>query len=92
MKLGYKLVAISTESVENLKATKENNFLKYTLLSDANRAAITKFGIKNGSIAVPSVFIVNKDHVIKFIHTNADYKVRLSGEEIYNKAVGIKEE
>ena len=92
MKLGYKLIAISIESVENLIKTKENNFLKYTLLSDATRAAINKFGIKNGSIAVPSVFITNKDHVIKFIHTNADYKIRLSGEEIYNKAVSLKAE
>jgi peroxiredoxin len=91
-KLGYKLIAISTESVENLKTTKENNFLKYTLLSDTNRGAIGKFGIKNGSIAVPSVFIVNNDHVIRFIHSNADYKMRLSGEEIYNKAVSIMAE
>lgn len=91
-KAGYKVIAISTESVENLQGTKENNFLKYTLLSDVNRAAINKFGVKNGSIAVPSVFIVNKDHVIKFIHSNPDYKVRLSGEEIYNKAVSLKVE
>jgi peroxiredoxin len=92
MKLGYKLIAISTESVENLKTTKDNNFLKYTLLSDASRLAINKFGIVNGSVAVPSVFIVNKAHVIKYLYTNTDYKVRLSGEDIYNKAVSIKED
>jgi peroxiredoxin len=90
MKLGYKLVAVSTESVENLKTTKENNFIKYTLLSDPNRAAISRFGIVNGSVAVPSVFIVDKDHVIKYLYTNPDYKVRLSGEEIYNKAASLK--
>jgi peroxiredoxin len=86
MKLGYKLVAISTESVDNLKKTKDNNFLKYTLLSDPTRAAIYKFGIVNGSVAVPSVFITDKDHVVQYLYTNADYKVRLSGEEIYKQA------
>ena len=90
MKAGFKLIAISTESVENLKTTKENNFLKYTLLSDGTRAGIVKFGITNESVAVPSVFIVDKNHVIKYLYTNTDYKVRLSGEEIYNQALKAK--
>lgn len=89
MKLGYKLIAVSTESVENLKKTKDNNFLKYTLLSDPNRAAIYKFGIVNGSVAVPSIFITDKDHVIQYLYTNTDYKVRLSGEEIYKQVQNI---
>ena len=90
LKAGFKLIAISTESVENLKTTKENNFLKYTLLSDATRAGIIKFGITNGSVAVPSVFIADKNHVITYLYTNTDYKIRLSGEEIYNQALKIK--
>jgi peroxiredoxin len=86
MKLGYKLIAISTDNIENIKSIKENNYLKYTLLSDWNREAIIKYGIVNGNVAVPSVFIVDKDHIIRFLHTNPDYKVRLTGDEIVNKA------
>lgn len=88
-KAGFKLIAISTESVENLKTTKENNFLKYMLTSDATRAAITKFGITNGSVAVPSVFITDQNHVIRYLYTNTDYKTRLSGEEVYNQALKV---
>jgi peroxiredoxin len=90
MKLGYKLIAISTESVENLKTTKENNFLKYTLLSDASRVGINKFGIVNGSVAVPSVFITDQAHVLKYVYTDKDYTKRLSVEEIYKQAEALK--
>ncbi len=89
-KLGYKLIAISTESTTNLKRTKDNGYLTYTLLSDAKMTGITKFGIANGNVAVPSVFITDPNHKINYIYTNTDYKVRLSGEAVYKKALELK--
>lgn len=40
----------------------------------------------NGNVAIPSVFIIDKNHIIKYIHTDSDYKVRLDGETIYGQA------
>ncbi|GEP98049.1 peroxiredoxin [Chitinophaga cymbidii] len=44
-KMGYQLIAISTDSPENLRQTGEKQHLSYTLLSDADLALSKKFGI-----------------------------------------------
>jgi peroxiredoxin len=82
IKLGYKIIAISTETVDQLQITKSKTFVKYTLLSDEEHAAIKAFGIENGPIAVPSVFIIDKNGIIRFAHSDSDYKTRLSGSEV----------
>ena len=86
IKLGYKIIAISSESPENLSVTKSKAFARYTLLSDEDKVAIKAFGVENGNVAVPSVFIVNKDGVIKYVHSDPNYKERLSGAEVYHFA------
>lgn len=44
-KMGYQLLAISTDSPENLKATLDKQQLTYTLLSDADTKAAQAFGL-----------------------------------------------
>ncbi|GAB4045964.1 peroxiredoxin-like family protein [Spirosoma litoris] len=44
-KMGYQLIAISTDSPENLKNTLDKNQLKYTLLSDADLTVAKAFGL-----------------------------------------------
>lgn len=44
-KMGYQIVAVSTDSPENLKATMDKSALAYTLLSDADVAGATAFGL-----------------------------------------------
>ncbi len=44
-KMGYQVIAISTDSPENLTATVGKQKLSYTLLSDANLNAAKRFGI-----------------------------------------------
>jgi peroxiredoxin len=38
--------------------------------------------LKHGVLPVPAVFAINRDGVIKFAYTNADYKVRLPADEL----------
>lgn len=45
MQLGYQLIAVSTDSPENLRQTEEKQALTYTLLSDADLALSKQFGI-----------------------------------------------
>lgn len=50
IKLGYQVLAISTDSPENLKKTLSKEALNYTLLSDADLSVARQFGIAyNGS-------------------------------------------
>ncbi len=44
-KMGFQVIALSTDSPENLRQTMTKNKLSYTLLSDADLAAAKKFGI-----------------------------------------------
>jgi peroxiredoxin len=86
IKLGYKIIAISSESSANLSQTKAKTFAKYILLSDEDKVAIQAFGVENGNIAIPSVFIINKDGIIKYVHSDSNYKERLSGAEVLQYA------
>lgn len=45
VKMGYQIIAISTDSPENLKTTATQHQLSYTLLSDADLAVARQFGI-----------------------------------------------
>jgi len=44
-KMGYQIIAISTDSPDNLSKTMDKQKLSYTLLSDADLAASKRFGI-----------------------------------------------
>jgi peroxiredoxin len=89
IKLGYKVIAISSESPDDLSITKTKTFAKYLLLSDEEKKAIQGFGVENGNVAIPSVFIVDKNGIIKYVHSDPDYKVRLSGAEVYQQAKDV---
>lgn len=45
VKMGYQIIAISTDSPENLSKSAEKNQLSYMLLSDANLAVSKQFGL-----------------------------------------------
>ncbi|MGR3319264.1 MAG: redoxin domain-containing protein [Candidatus Anammoxibacter sp.] len=40
-------------------------------------------------LPVPSVFIIDKDGIVRFAHVNPDYKVRLEPEELLKAAQGV---
>jgi len=89
-KRGVPLIAISGEGVESSKQTKDKNSLSYQLYSDTNLNAASKFGVaflQNGNwkLPVPSVFIVDKNGIIRFVHFDPNYQVRMDAEEILSK-------
>lgn len=45
VEMGYQLIAISPDKIENLKETVEKNKLNYLLLSDSSASAAKAFGI-----------------------------------------------
>ncbi|MBI1339460.1 redoxin domain-containing protein [bacterium] len=81
---GYKLAALSYDSVDTLKGFADKKSLAYTLLSDPESKAIDAFDVRNKDakgkrfegIPHPIVFIIGADGVIKAKLFEEDYKVR----------------
>lgn len=87
---GYPLVGLSYDSVEDMKRfdnklTRMHGRSNITFLSDVNSTAIKAFGIFNDENAPdafsygvphPTIFVVNKDKVIKAVLTKEGYKDR----------------
>lgn len=81
-KMNCQLLAITPENWEKLSATKMKNFAKYNLYSDPNFEAISGFGIKSGSLPIPSAFIIDQEGIIRFVHADRDYKKRIDAETL----------
>ncbi|MGR3218317.1 MAG: redoxin domain-containing protein [Candidatus Anammoxibacter sp.] len=66
-------------------------------LDDATVAKYRTFGIDvveasgetHHMLPVPSVFIIDKDGIVRFVHVNPDYKVRLGTVELLKAARGV---
>ncbi|MFA3782016.1 peroxiredoxin-like family protein [Melioribacteraceae bacterium 4301-Me] len=71
VKIGYKLIAISMDKPENLKASIEKHNLKYELYSDSKAAACKAFGI---------AFKASDEYVNKLKNFNMDLEAS-SGEK-----------
>lgn len=47
-------------------------------------------GTKLHALPVPSVFIIDKSGIIRFVYSNPDFRVRLSGEDLWRAASDLK--
>jgi peroxiredoxin len=90
IKLGFKLVAIAPETNIQQLTTKEKNFLKMLLLSDASRAGMNAYGIANGGVPHPTVIITDSHHVIRYLYTDKDYTKRVSADVVLEEAKKVK--
>ncbi len=69
-RLGYQMIAISTDAPEGLKNTYEKSALTYTLLSDADLLAAKRFGLafkaaaKNADMLLTNSGGKNKDGLL----------------------------
>ena len=81
---GAELLAISVDSPEKNRELAEKLKLPYPLLSDADRKTITTYDIvdPNGKIARASVFVLDKQGIVRWTYLAEDYKVRPLDDEI----------
>lgn len=89
--LTYKLLSDSSaEAMKKFGVAFRLDDETFTMYRDRFKIDLEKSsGQVHHILPVPSVFVVNKEGVITFVHSNLDYKVRLKGEEIL-KAVDNK--
>ena len=87
LKLGFQIIAISTDKPEKLQETTQKLNLNYTLLSDPECVVAAKFGIafwagENWKLPVPSLYVIDKKGIINYNYSNPEYQTRISTTEI----------
>ena len=81
IELGYQIIAVTPDKLENINETRAKWDIKYKILSDGSCLVADAFGIaylndKHGCLPVPAVYIINKEGVIVFEYINPDFKQR----------------
>lgn len=89
---GYTLAGVSYDPTTSLAAFANEQNIEYTLLSDEGSKLIDAFAIRDAQYADPeslaygvpyaSIFILDKDGVVRAKSVSADYKVRPTSDEI----------
>lgn len=94
---GYKVAAITYDSVEKLKAFHEKNAIAYTLLSDEGSKMIELFGILNVDVdresraygvPYPAIYVINPAGIISHRFTLEGYKKRPAVDVVYDAVFG----
>ncbi len=87
--LGARLVAVSTDSTESLRAFKSEKLgFDVTLLSDPKCQVIAQYGLvhpkghEGGDIARPATFIIDKEGKIRWMRVAPNFMVRPAPEEV----------
>ena len=94
---GAELLAVSVDEQSYAWSMAQTTGAKFQILSDAEKKTITEYGIVNaaehGGIAHPSVFILDKEGRIRYMHVGKDAGDRPPDETIIDevkKVVGAK--
>ena len=94
---GGEVIAISVDEQSFAWSMAQTTGAKFQILSDADKKVITSYGILNAAehdgIAHPSIFIVDREGKIRFLHVVKDPQDRPPDEAIIEevkKLVGAK--
>ena len=83
---GGELIAVSVDEQSYSWSMAQTTGAKFQILSDADKKTIALYGIVNaaehGGIAHPSVFILDKQGLIRYMHVGKDPQDRPSDEVI----------
>lgn len=91
---GYQIIAISPDQPEQAANYADEAEFNYSIYSDPDRSTIKAFGLAFETInrrtqtaeirPVPAIYITDSEGRITFRHFDANYKERLSPEELMN--------
>ena len=83
---GTEITAISVDAPEQNKAMIEKLILPFHILSDPEGERVIKpYGVWNeqGRIAIPSIVVVAKDRLIRYLYKGQDFADRPGDEELF---------
>ena len=101
-KRNTEIIAISTDTPEGARKTREKTRAPFPILIDENNKVIQLYKVvvekrelkdivalmhrkKAGAYAMPSVFIIDTDGVVRYSYIGKSYTDRLSNEKLLNK-------
>jgi len=91
---GADLIAVSVDEQSYAWSMAQTTGAKFQILSDADKKTITAYGIVNaaehGGIAHPSIFILDKEGRIRYMHVGKDPQDRPPDETILIEIRKIK--
>ena len=80
------MIAISVDEQSYAWSMAQTTGAKFQILSDADKKTITEYGIVNaaehGGIAHPSIFVLDKEGKIRYMHVGKDAQDRPPDETI----------
>ena len=83
---GGELIAVSVDEQSFAWSMAQTTGAKFQILSDAEKKTITEYGIVNaaehGGIAHPSIFVLDKEGRIRYMHVGKDAQDRPPDETI----------
>jgi peroxiredoxin len=83
---GAELIAVSVDDQSYAWSMAQTTGAKFQILSDAEKKTITEYGIVNaaehGGIAHPSIFVLDKEGRIRYMHVGKDAQDRPPDETI----------
>jgi len=83
---GGELIAVSVDEQSFAWSMAQTTGAKFQILSDADKKTITEYGIVNaaehGGIAHPSIFVLDKECRIRYMHVGKDAQDRPPDETI----------
>ena len=86
---GGELIAVSVDEQSFAWSMAQTTGAKFQILSDAEKKTITEYGIVNaaehGGIAHPSIFILDKEGRIRYMHVGKDAQDRPPDETILDE-------
>ena len=83
---GIEIVALSTDTVDELRAGRHKHGTKAVLLSDADLRVTRRFNLENGNLnitpkgmagmPIPTTILVDAEGIVRWIDQATDYQVR----------------
>lgn len=91
---GATLWAISVDPVSEAKAMKERYKLGFELLSDPDMSTVKAYGVamKGRDIAVPAIFIIDKQQRVRFAYVGTTIDDRPDPEELLTWLAQVAEQ
>ena len=82
---GVALVAVSTDTPEQIRKGRDQHGLRGTLLADPNLEITDRFNLRNpvnlspkglGGLPIPTTFLVGADGIVRWVDQTDDYMLR----------------
>ena len=90
---GAVLYGVSVPPAEDLEQLRKDAGLEYEILVDEGSALIKQYGVlnaENGVVPHPTVVVIGKDGVVRWVHTDQDYQKRPPASDVLAALLALR--